>query len=188
MFAGEGTTGETAEPDSFHENFGAELTLIHSAHSLTCCVYHLLDNPDDMQKLRSELSKADINHDKLSIAQLDSLPFLGAVIQEAVRLHPGVMARQVRMSPEEPIVYKDPRTQKQYFIPPNTVTSMSPLDIHMHPKAFGVDAYKFWPQRWIDNPNLSRYFIGFSRGTRNCVGYVCLHALAFVATCDLRCR
>lgn len=146
------------------------LTVIHSAHSLTCCVFHLLDNPGDVQKLRSELSQAKIDPDNVSIAQVDNLPFLGAVIQEAVRLHPGVMARQVRMSPKELIHYEDPHTQKQYVVPPNTVTSMSPLDIHMHPKAFGADAYEFRPQRWIDNPNLSRYFIGFSRGTRNCVG------------------
>ena len=147
------------------------LTVIHLAHSLTCCVFHLLDNPDDVQKLRLELSQAKIvDPENVSIAQVDSLPFLGAVIQEAVRLHPGVMARQVRMSPKEPIVYKDPHAQKQYIVPPNTVTSMSPLDIHMHPKAFGADAYEFRPQRWIENPNLRRYFIGFSRGTRNCVG------------------
>ena len=146
------------------------LTVIHSAHSLTCCVFHLLDNPDHVQRLRSELSKAKVDHDNIGIAQVDNLPFLGAVIQEAVRLHPGVMARQVRVSPKEPIVYKDPHTQKQYVVPPNTVTSMSSLDIHMHPNAFGADAYEFSPQRWIDNPNLSRYFIGFSRGARNCVG------------------
>ena len=146
------------------------LTVIHIAYSLTCCVFHLLDNPNDVQTLRSELSQARIDSDSVRIAQIDNLPFLGAVIQEAVRLHPGVMARQVRTSPKEAITYKDPTTQKQYVVPPNTVTSMSSLDIHMHPKAFGADAYQFRPQRWIDNPNLSRYFIGFSRGTRNCVG------------------
>lgn len=171
VFAGEGTTGETSKIRSrTNESLDVRLTIIHSAHSLTCCVFHLLDNPDDVQKLRSELSRAKINPDNFSIAQVEKLPFLGAVIQEAVRLHPGVMARQVRMSPEEPIFYEDAHTQKLCVVPPNTVTSMSSLDIHMHPKAFGADAYEFRPQRWIDSPNLSRYFIGFSRGTRNCVG------------------
>lgn len=80
------------------------------------------------------------------------------------------MARQVRISPEVPIVYKDPGKEKEYVIPPGTVTSMSPLDTHMHPAAFGEDAYEFRPQRWIDNPKLSRYFHGFARGSRNCVG------------------
>ncbi|KUI64499.1 Trichodiene oxygenase [Cytospora mali] len=148
VFAGEGTT----------------------AHTLTCCLYQLLANPNEVQRLRDELKKAVPDPENIQLSQVDSLPYLNAVIQEAVRLHPGVMARQVRISPEVPIVYNDKNSGKAYSIPPNTVTSMSPLDIHLHPEAFGSDAYQYRPQRWIDNPQLSRYFIGFSRGSRNCVG------------------
>ncbi|XDG09712.1 hypothetical protein ABKA04_009327 [Annulohypoxylon sp. FPYF3050] len=148
VFAGEGTT----------------------AHTLTCCLYQLLANPMEVQRLKKELAGAIPNPDHILLSQVDSLPYLNAVIQEAVRLHPGVMARQVRISPEVPILYKDKQNGKQYVIPPKTVTSMSPLDIHMHPDAFGPDAYEYRPQRWIENPKLSRYFIGFSRGARNCVG------------------
>jgi cytochrome P450 len=109
-------------------------------------------------------------HTNLIIAQVDSLPYLSAIIQEAVRLHPGVMARQVRISPELPITYHDTESGKQYVLPPGTVTSMSPLDTHLNPSAFGEDAYEFRPQRWIANPKLNRYFHGFARGARNCVG------------------
>ena len=125
-----------------------------------------------MQKLKAELAEniSDPDPANLTIAQVDALPYLAAIIQEAVRLHPGVMARQVRMSPEVPVVYYDKRIDREYVVPPNTVTSMSALDIHMHPAAYGEDAYEFRPQRWIDHPNLKDYFIGFSRGARNCVG------------------
>ncbi|KAJ8063550.1 hypothetical protein OCU04_007422 [Sclerotinia nivalis] len=149
VFAGEGTT----------------------AYSLTCALYHLLAKPAEAQKLKDELAAVGLHRNEIpSIAQVDSLPYLSAIIQEAVRLHPGVMARQVRISPEVPIVYKDKFKGKQYVIPPETVTSMSPLDTHMHRDAFGDDAYEFRPQRWIDNPKLARYFHGFARGARNCVG------------------
>ncbi|POS72201.1 cytochrome P450, partial [Diaporthe helianthi] len=148
VFAGEGTT----------------------AHTLTCCVYQLLANPDKVQKLRAELKDAVPDSDDIQLSQVDSLPYLGAIIQEAVRLHPGVMARQVRISPEVPIVYNDNSRDKTYSIPPKTVTSMSPLDVHLHPDAFGPDAYEYRPERWIETPNLSKYFIGFARGSRNCVG------------------
>ncbi|RWA06753.1 hypothetical protein EKO27_g8357 [Xylaria grammica] len=148
VFAGEGTT----------------------AHTLTCCLYHLLADKDEVRKLKAELVAAVPDPSSLQLSQIDSLPYLNAVIQEAIRLHPGVMARQVRISPEIPIVYSDKAEGKSYVIPPNTVTSMSPLDIHLHPDAFGSDAYDYRPQRWIDNPKLARYFIGFSRGARNCVG------------------
>lgn len=144
----------------------------NAAHTLTCCLYQLLANPDEVRKLREELVVAVPDPSNILLSQVDSLPYLNAVIQEAVRLHPGVMARQVRISPEVPIVYKDRGKGggKTYVIPPNTVTSMSPLDTHMHPDAFGPDAYAYRPQRWIDNPKLARYFMGFSRGARNCVG------------------
>ncbi|KAJ3580183.1 hypothetical protein NPX13_g385 [Xylaria arbuscula] len=148
VFAGEGTT----------------------AHTLTCCLYQLLSNKHEVWKLKAELEAAVPDPSNVQLSQIDSLPYLNAVIQEAVRLHPGVMARQVRISPETPIVYTDKVRCKSYVIPPKTVTSMSPLDIHMHPDAFGPDAYEYRPQRWIDNPKLARYFMGFSRGSRNCVG------------------
>jgi len=148
VFAGEGTT----------------------AYTLTCCLYQLLAHPDEVKKLKEELIKAVPDSDHILLSQVDSLPYLNAIIQEAVRLHPGVMARQVRISPEVPVVYTDKHKSKVYVIPPNTVTSMSPLDTHMHPDAYGSDAYAFRPQRWLDDPKLVRYFIGFSRGARNCVG------------------
>ncbi|KAF2681567.1 cytochrome P450 CYP682H1 [Lentithecium fluviatile CBS 122367] len=148
VFAGEGTT----------------------AHSLTCCLYHLLANPNEVRKLKVELNTAIPRVEDLSVAHIDNLPYLGAIIQEAVRLHPGVMARQVRVSPDVPVVYDDPRSQKRYVVPPGTVTSMSPLDTHMHPGAFGDDAYEFRPQRWIEDPKLKGSFMGFSRGARNCIG------------------
>ncbi|KAI3329673.1 cytochrome P450 [Ustulina deusta] len=148
IFAGEGTT----------------------AHTLTCCLYQLLANPDEVRQLKAELAVAVPDPNNIELSQVDSLPYLYAVIQEAVRLHPGVMARQVRISPEVPIVYTDKETGRSYTVPPKTVTSMSPLDTHLHPDAFGPDAYAYRPQRWIDNPKLGKYFMGFARGARNCVG------------------
>lgn len=132
-----------------------------------------------MHKLKTELRSAIQDNADISTTKVKSLPYLNAVIQEAIHLHPGVMARQFRVSPEIPIVYKNPRTHEVFTIPSGTVTSMSPLDIHLHPEAFVNDAYDFRPQRWIDDPKLKDYFIGFSRGTRNCLGYVDITLVAF---------
>jgi cytochrome P450 len=123
-----------------------------------------------VHKLKLELNAVITRVEDLTVADVDNLPYLGAIIQEAVRLHPGVMARQVRISPDVPITYDDPQSQKRYVVPPGTVTSMSPLDIHMHPSAFGDDAYEFRPQRWIEDSKLKGNFLGFSRGARNCIG------------------
>jgi cytochrome P450 len=149
IFAGEGTT----------------------AYTLTSAVYQLLANPGELQKLKDELHAAIPVGERGEIpafSQVDGLPYFNAVIQEVIRLHPGTMNRQVRVFPD-PIVYHDKRTDQEYVLHPGTVTSISPLITHMNPDVF-EDPYEFRPQRWIDNPKLSRAFMGFSRGTRSCVG------------------
>lgn len=122
------------------------LIVVHSTHSLTCYVFHLLDNLDDVQKLKSKLFQAKIDLDNVSIAQVDNLSFLDVVIQETVRLHLDVMTRQARMFSKKSINYENPHTQKQYVVSPNTMTSMSSLDIYMHSKVFDANAYEFRSQ------------------------------------------
>ncbi|KAK9413826.1 putative Cytochrome P450 [Seiridium unicorne] len=150
IFAGEGTT----------------------AYTLTCAIYHLLANPEVARQLKEELARAvpgAAGGTIPDLSQVESLPYLNAVIQEAIRLHPGVMARQVRISPYDPIIYRNRNTGEVYTISPGTVTSMSPLITHMNHHYF-EEPYKFDPQRWIDDPSINKWFIGFSRGSRNCVG------------------
>ncbi|KAI1122102.1 cytochrome P450 [Nemania abortiva] len=149
IFAGEGTT----------------------AFSLTAAVYELLANPLVLARLKEELATAVPDAKSIpSFAQVDSLPYLNAVLQEVIRLHPGVMNRQMRVPVDQPVVYMDKLgSGREYVVPPGFLVSMSPLCMHMNPDVFH-DPYKFEPQRWIDNPKLTRAFLGFSRGTRSCLG------------------
>lgn len=128
-------------------------------------MYELLANPLELAKLQRELARAVPDRDAMpTFAQVEALPYLNAVIQETVRLHPGVMARQARISPDVAITYRG-----KYNIPPGTIFSMSPLTTHMNADVF-EDSYVFQPQRWIDDPKIGRAFLGFARGSRNCVG------------------
>ncbi|KAI0391296.1 cytochrome P450 [Xylariaceae sp. FL0594] len=152
VFAGEGTT----------------------AYTLTAAVYELLANPTELRRLREELKAALGSSDSSngtipSFSQTDNLPFLNAVINEVVRLHPGVMNRQPRISPDSPIVYRDEARRREYVLPPGTLVTMSPLTMHMKAEVF-EDPYAFRPQRWLDNPKIARGFLGFSRGSRSCLG------------------
>ncbi|KAI1361471.1 cytochrome P450 CYP682H1 [Xylaria arbuscula] len=148
VFAGEGTT----------------------AWGLNSALYELLAHPEELRKLREELSTVDLGTDGLpSLSQVEGLPYLGAVIQEAMRIHPGVLTRQMRVAPDVPIRYTDNVSGKTYVVPPGVVTSMSPHITHIDPRAF-EDPFTFRPQRWIDQPKLARYFHAFARGSRNCVG------------------
>jgi cytochrome P450 len=128
-------------------------------------MYELLANPPVLEKLQRELAEAIPDRGTMpSFVQVESLPYLNAVIQETVRLHPGVMARQARISPDLAITYKG-----KYTLPPGTIFSMSPLTTHMNADVF-QDPHVFRPERWIDNPRIGRAFLGFARGSRNCVG------------------
>ncbi|KAI0537731.1 cytochrome P450 [Xylaria digitata] len=141
-----------------------------TAWGLNSALYELLAHPDEFRKLREELSALELDPSGIpSLSQVDGLPYLGAIIQEALRVHPGVLTRQMRVSPEVPVTYVDRVKGKPYVVPPGVVTSMSPHITHRDPAAF-EEPLEFRPQRWIDNPKLARYFHGFARGSRNCVG------------------
>jgi cytochrome P450 len=141
-----------------------------TAYTLTAAIYHLLAEPKILQKVKSELVAVVGTGCQIpSFAQLDKMSYLSAVINEVIRLHPGAMHRQVRVCPNDAIIYMDKARGKRHMVPPGTTYAISPLSSHMNSDIF-KDPYKFVPERWIDNPELSKAFMGFSRGTRGCVG------------------
>lgn len=102
-------------------------------------------------------------------AQLEQLPYLSAVIQEGLRLHPGSTMRMQRISPDEPLIYRDPSKKLEWVIPAGTSVSMDPLSISMNSKIF-PEPQRFLPERWIGNSGLEKYLLTFSKGTRMCAG------------------
>ncbi|CAD6449307.1 5333bc3a-fea7-453e-b3a7-b6ab6420774a [Sclerotinia trifoliorum] len=148
VFAGEGTT----------------------AYTLQSALFQLLANPKEFEKVKAEILSATTVGDILpSLSEVESLPYLNAVIQETIRIHPGVVSRLPRVSPKIPTVFHDKHNDKGYVIPAGTSMNMTAQISHMNPDVF-EDPYEFRPQRWIENPRLDKAFIGFARGTRNCIG------------------
>lgn len=128
-------------------------------------------HPSDLARVKSELATAIPDKNTVpSYSDIETLPYFNACIKEALRLHPGVMSRMPRISPDTDIVYHDKKIAgKTYVVPRGTTASMSTHITHSNPEVF-EEPYEFRPQRWIDHPLLSRAFIAFSRGSRNCVG------------------
>ena len=82
--------------------------------------------------------------------------------------------RLSRIDPEKPIVYEfsNEKESFSYTIPPGTPVSMTGILIHLSPKYF-TDPLEFKPERWMPNPPahpLTKYFVPFNRGTRQCLG------------------
>ncbi|KAJ5612603.1 benzoate 4-monooxygenase cytochrome P450 [Penicillium lagena] len=118
---------------------------------LTKAIYYLLEN---------EASTA-------SWTDLEKMPYLTGVVNEALRLSYGLIIRLPRIAPNEDLRYKD------YTIPAGTPMSTSSYFVHRNPTIF-IHPNKFDPERWMtagerDTP-LSRYLVPFTRGSRMCLG------------------
>ncbi|KAF1731349.1 Trichodiene oxygenase [Beauveria bassiana] len=139
--------------------------------TLSLAVFHLCNRPETLKKLRDELFAAIPNVDQIiPLAQLESLPYLRAVVKEALRHGVGTSSRLSRIAPDESFNVADPATGKSYHIPAGTIVSMSPYRTIMDETIFS-DPLGFHPERWLaKDERLDGYLIMFGGGTRVCLG------------------
>ncbi|KAJ6184876.1 hypothetical protein N7519_006177 [Penicillium mononematosum] len=139
-----------------------------TARSITVAMFYLIHNKEIMAKLRAELKTVlPTPLSKASWVDLEKLPYLTGVVNEGLRLSHGMTARLARVSPTEPMLYKD------WVIPAGTPVSQSNYFVHMDPTLF-PEPEKFDPERWIraaeKGEYLSRYIVSFTKGSRQCLG------------------
>ncbi|KAL5384587.1 hypothetical protein PMIN06_012506 [Paraphaeosphaeria minitans] len=129
--------------------------------------YFILADADVHARLKAELFQAIPDPTSIpSLARLENLSYLNAVVQEVHRFSHGVVGRLERVSPDEPVQYED------WVIPAGTPVSMTSLLQHRDPEKF-PSPMQFDPERWLgqsDNARLDRYLVPFSKGTRQCLG------------------
>jgi cytochrome P450 len=149
-----------------------------TAAALSEITYHLLQQPSDLETLKSELTRVISDSAALpEFSKLEQLPYLTAIVKEGLRLSSGISTRLQRIATNETLIYTahpssgDKRSdgEKQYVLKPGIPLSMTGMLIHHSPTYF-EDPMAFRPQRWIDDPALDTYLVPFSRGTRACVG------------------
>ncbi|KAF5243380.1 hypothetical protein FANTH_8202 [Fusarium anthophilum] len=135
-----------------------------TAAALTTLSFHLTENLDMLATLRKELETVMGDGDSpITVAKLEPLPYLTGVIQEGIRLSFGVPGRLPRYAPTEDLLYagyKLPRGVGPHSSLPRQILTL--LDSH---------PFKFDPERWIHGKaGLSRHFVPFCRGSRQCIG------------------
>ncbi|KAI0854609.1 cytochrome P450 [Xylaria cubensis] len=141
-----------------------------TGYTMSALLFELLSHPDVYKRAKDEINSCTLGKNwAISYSDIQNLPYLNAVINEGLRLHPGVLSRMPRISPERDIVYHDKKRGTTYVIPPGTPASMTTLITHTNPEIF-KEPLEFHPQRWINNSKLTRALIAFSRGSRNCAG------------------
>ncbi|KAJ9633926.1 hypothetical protein H2201_008599 [Coniosporium apollinis] len=118
---------------------GADTTAI----TLRAIIYYLLKNPSAMAKLYAELDAANLPL-PASYDSVRNLPYLSAVLREAMRMHPAVGMIMERIVPSGGLALPDGR-----FVAPGTIVGMNPWVVHRNQEIFGADADRFNPDRWL---------------------------------------
>lgn len=125
----------------------------------------LPENVRCQEKLRSELLQL-VGHDKgsPSVEATDKLPYLNAVLKEALRLYAPLPSSQPRFFDSDVVI-------EGYFIPAKTTVSMSPYCLHRNPDVFD-EPRNFKPERWLDGADaeMKKWWWPFSSGGRMCTG------------------
>jgi cytochrome P450 family 12 len=112
-----------------------------SASAAIAILYCLAKNQDKQEKLRAEICEILPNkNDELTVARLQSMPYLRAVIKEGIRLYPPT-AGTMRSAGDD-LVLSGYRIPKDTDIVLNLM--MSNTDESLFPQA-----EKFIPERWL---------------------------------------
>ncbi|KAK4695819.1 hypothetical protein P7C71_g1997, partial [Lecanoromycetidae sp. Uapishka_2] len=137
---------------------------------LRTIIYNLLKHPDSLAKLRRELAVTPgLDTELVTWKQSLTLPYLGACIKEAGRLHPPFGLPYERVVPPQGAVICGQK------IPGGTVVGMSPWATHRDYDTFGRDSDLWRPERWIEadegkRRRMENALLTFGAGNRSCIG------------------
>ncbi|MCJ1349230.1 hypothetical protein MMC31_007466 [Peltigera leucophlebia] len=158
---------------------GSETT----ARALTLAAFYLYQNKPLIMKLRKELRPImPTPTTEASWTQLEQLPYMKGVVNEAIRLSHGIIFRSPRVAPTESLTYKG------LVIPPGSPVSMSSYFVLTDPEVF-PDPESFKPERWIQateqGQNLTQFLVAFSKGSRMCLGINLAYAELYITIASL---
>ncbi|KAK3715293.1 hypothetical protein LTR37_007260 [Vermiconidia calcicola] len=145
-----------------------------TAIALRAILYFLMKNPAKMEKLQNEIDDAfkagKLSHFIQDIEARNELPYLNAVIKEAMRLHPSVGFMFERHVPA------GGATICGKYIPEGTIVGISPWVLQHDPEVF-PNPESFEPERWMETDknkeelaNMEKHFFSFGAGSRVCIG------------------
>ncbi|KAF9265908.1 cytochrome P450 [Marasmius fiardii PR-910] len=147
-----------------------------SSTATTWTLFALTQLPDIQRKLREEL--LGVSTDTPTMDELNSLPYLDAVVRETLRLHAPVPTT-TRMAVRDTVLpLNEPVDGKDYVeIRKGQTIFISILALNRSRKLWGEDAAEFKPERWLNGsidtslPGVWGNMMTFLGGARSCIGY-----------------
>ncbi|KAK0368047.1 hypothetical protein CLIM01_14594 [Colletotrichum limetticola] len=154
---------------------GADTT----AGAIQSALYHSLKDPRIWERLTNEILQARFNDEPPSYDSARDLPYLKAVICEALRMSPGVCMTMERYVPKGGITLPSGD-----YIPEGYIVGMNPYVTNRNREIFGDKADDFCPERWVQDQNrgetqeayekrikdMKSCDLTFGNGNRRCIG------------------
>ncbi|CAK9026138.1 Cytochrome P450 86B1 [Durusdinium trenchii] len=138
-----------------------------TAQALAWTVFCISGHPDVEQRIVEELDSVVVDkvEGTLTYQKVSQLPFLQAVVSEALRLYPSVPF-------DSKVAINDDTLPDGTFVPGGAVVQFNPFAMARDTSLWGPDAAKFRPQRWLDMeaPPSSYEYAVFNAGPRECLG------------------
>ncbi|PBK83747.1 cytochrome P450 [Armillaria gallica] len=136
-----------------------------TSSALAVGFFYVLNDPAIQAKLISEISAAWPNKESpVSYEVLEKLPYLTAVLKEALRMSAGVPISMPRVVDTQ--TYID-----GVQVPAGTAVGVGCTFVLMNKEIF-PQPHSFQPERWLqqESQSLEKYLVPFSRGPRSCIG------------------
>ena len=153
--------GKKMTDEELHDEL---ITLLFAGHETTASAlswffYWIHYLPNVQSKLRSELDSLE---KAINYREINSLPYLSAVISETLRIYPVAAGAFARIPTE-------PTSILGYKLEPNEWLSVSIYALH-HREDLYPNSRQFMPERFLEKTYLPYEYIPFGGGNRRCIG------------------
>jgi cytochrome P450 len=154
---------ELAETAGLFIVAGAETT----SALLGAVTYYLLMNPQVLEKLIAEVRSAFKTKQEITISSVNALPYLLAVLSEAMRIYSPAPGSNYRLTLPGGCIIAG------RWVPGNTCVAINQYAAFRSPLNFSRPK-EFLPERWLGAPEFEndtrKVLQPFSVGPRNCLG------------------
>jgi cytochrome P450 len=154
---------------------GADTTAI----TIRSALYFSLRRPSVWRRLRADLAAAGVHSCPVPYRACRHVPYLEAVVREALRILPGVSLPLERYVPAGGFHLADGR-----FVPGGATVGINPYVVARDLSVWGADAEDFRPERWLRDEaggeteaafrqrlqRMNDADLSFGAGTRVCIG------------------
>ncbi|KAH7072636.1 cytochrome protein [Paraphoma chrysanthemicola] len=147
---------------------GADTTAI----SLSGIIYYLITSPSTLSRLRAEIEEHGLQEKRITFSDSQNMPYLQAVIKEALRMHPATGLPLWRVVPQGGVQIGE------HWLPAGSNVGVNSWVAHYDKSVYGEDAHVFRPERWLEAKEqgseklkaMEASYMPFGLGSRTCLG------------------